>query len=383
MENEKEPDMSKLYYLFYQRLPVRRVNTDEHLDLLNDAEIKLIRRSHLVLMMIAALLAVIGFLLFYLPTWWYPQYFPVAKASLPFIGPITIKWGELLWCVLLSMIELYLLVLLNITGVHEIAVATGFINSETKYEKGEDLLGVGLEKKAKDVSRYGIDPFQGLNKWALFLFNFVLRLKGWLGNMAIRYLLRLLLGRYAVRELLDLSGMPLYMIINALAIHTVLREARVIIMGQAIIRSLIQRLPKSGLSDFEKELLYDTLQYIAISKRDFHRNHFLLTKLLLEILDIPIEQNHYLPDDYIEKLKYAPDNIRAFCQLIILLGFILDGQVSRRERIKINSLNNAGILLESYRDVKRYSNDFLNGRGIYIWSEIYLLRINSASWVYR
>lgn len=374
--------MSKLYNLFYQRLPVRSVSADQHLDLLNEAEIKQIRRSHRVLIAAAISLAVLGFLSYYLPIWWHPQYFPSAKVTLPVFGMVTIKWGELLWCLLLSMIELYLLVLLNIAGVHEIAVATGFINPETKNEKGEVLLGVGLEKKSRDVTRYGIDPFQGMNKWALFLFNLVLRLKGWLGNQAIRYLLRLLLGRYAVRELLDLSGMPLYMMINALAIHTVLREARVIIMGQAIIRSLIERLPEGGLSDSDKELLYDTLQYIAISKRDFHENHFLLAKHLLEFFSIPLDQNHHLPDDYLEKLKNAPDNIKAVCQMIILLGFILDGQVSRRERVRIDSLNRSGILRESYEDVKRYSSDFHNGRGIKSWSEVYLSRINFAGWAY-
>jgi len=34
-----------------------------------------------------------------------------------------------------------------------------------------------------------------------FVFNLVLRLKGWLANQAIRYLVQLFLGRYAVRAL--------------------------------------------------------------------------------------------------------------------------------------------------------------------------------------
>ena len=40
----------------------------------------------------------------------------------------------------------------------------------------------------------------------LFLFNLVYRLKGFLANQAVRYLTRLLLGRYAVRALLDFAG---------------------------------------------------------------------------------------------------------------------------------------------------------------------------------
>ena len=74
----------------------------------------------------------------------------------------------------------------------------------------------------------------------LFLFNLVLRLKGWLANQAVRYLVRLLLGRYAVRALLDFAGAPLYMAINAYAAHAVLREAKVVLMGPEAIGALAQ-----------------------------------------------------------------------------------------------------------------------------------------------
>lgn len=46
----------------------------------------------------------------------------------------------------------------------------------------------------------------------------------------IRYLVRLYLGRYAVRTILDFSGLPVYMMINAPSVYTVLREARVIML---------------------------------------------------------------------------------------------------------------------------------------------------------
>src|SRR6185436_11925961 len=155
-------------------------------------------------------------------------------------------------------------VLLNLVSVHEIAAATGFITPATKPERRADVLQIGLERKSTEVIRYGIDPFEGLSKGWLLLFNFSLKLKGWLGNQVIRYLTRLLLGRYAVRTLLDFVGLPLYMAINAYAVYAVMREARVVVLGQTVIRLLLERLPALTLSGEEKELLYDTLQYIAV-----------------------------------------------------------------------------------------------------------------------
>ncbi|HEY7545466.1 MAG TPA: hypothetical protein VID27_11310, partial [Blastocatellia bacterium] len=319
------------------------------------------------------------FLTYYLPLYNYPHLFPSAIMTLPLIdATITLAWGALTWGIALMMIELWALVLLSIAGVHEIAVATGFINADNKAEKSELLLQIGLEKKTTEVTQYGIDPFQGLNKWALLLFNVMLRLKGWLGNQAIRYLTRLLLGRYAVRSVLDFAGMPLYMAINAYSVYAVMREARVVIMGQTIISLLIKRLPRAELSPQEKELLYDTLQYIAISKRDFHQNHYLLTKELLDHFRIPPKERLLLRENYTEKLRRATSRIRVLCRLIILTGFILDGRFTWRERTRLRRLNETGVLDEKETEVKRYTRDFLDGAGIDSWSEKYLSLIEES-----
>jgi hypothetical protein len=366
-------NMGNHFDLFYQKLPARNIGADEKLHSLSDREIARIRQRQRLVMTIAALLSVIGFLTYYLPVYRFPHLFPSTKLAIPLIdAAVRLPWAELLWCVALTSIELYLLTLLNIFGAHEIAVATGFITGATKSERADAVLQIGLEKKSTEVSRYGIDPFQGVDKRLLFLFNAVLRLKGWFANQVLRFLFRLLLGRYAVRALLDFVGMPIYMAINAYSVHAVMREARVIIMGQRLIDLVIARLPRHVLSAAEKELLYDTLQYVAICKRDFHQNHYLLTKALLEFFQVPAEEYHRLPDDYAERLKKAPAAPSALCRLIILLGFILDGRVSWRERLRLRQMNRLGVLKESHADLKRYARDFLNGAGVDSWNEAYL-----------
>lgn len=162
------------------------------------------------------------------------------------------------------------------------------------------------------MSRYRIDPFQGLNKRVLFFFNTLLRLTGWLANQIVRYLLRLVA-------------------------HRALRRAGA-----------------------------------TISKRDFHQNHYLLTKQLLRLLQITSEKYHPIPDDYLEKLNKAHPDVGDLCRLVILLGYILDGQLSWRERFKLRDLNRAGILKESYADLKRYAREFLNGAGVGTWGKQYL-----------
>ena len=355
----------RLYERFLDRLPVRRLAPRQDGQPLDAAATGHIRRVERTLVAAAAGLAVLGFLGYYLPVYHAPHLFPSATVTLPFVGrAVRLPWGELTWAVVLTTIELVLLTLLNIVGVHEIAVATGFLTPETKRDRASALLSIGLERTTTEVTRYGIDPFEGLNPWMLFLFNLVYRLKGFLANQAVRYLTRLLLGRYAVRALLDFAGVPLYMAINAYAAHAVLREAKVVLMGPEAIRALVRRVSGQVPSPAERVLVYDTLQYIAVSKRDFHANHYLLTKELLELWHVPAETRHPTPADYLERLAAAPPQARAFCQVLILSGFVLDGQLSRREIRRLAAMQRLGILPDRPAEVRRQLRRFLEGGGL-------------------
>ena len=349
---------------FLHRLPVRRFGSREDVSGLDAGSARHLRRVEGTLVAVAAVLAVLGFLAYYLPVYTLPHLFPAASVTVPLLGAVRIPWGELAWAVLLTTVELLLLTLLNLVGVHEIAVATGFLTAETKADRAAALLSIGLEKKSSDVTRYGINPFEGLHPSMLFLFNLVVRLKGFLANQAIRYLTRLLLGRYAVRALLDFAGVPLYMAINAYAARAVLREGKVVLMGPGAIRLLARRLAGLASSPDERTLVYDTLQYIAVSKRDFHRNHYLLTKEVLELWQIPAETRHPLPTDYLERFAAVSPQGRAVCRALILAGFILDGQLSWRERLRLRRLRGLGVLSARPAEVKRHLRAFLGGGGL-------------------
>jgi hypothetical protein len=368
--------MAGLTERFFNRLPVRRLSTDGQLHLLDRQEIRRLRRIQNTVMAIAATFSVLGFLAYYLPVYFYPQWFPAAQVSLSVLNaPLRLAWGASLWGIALALLELRALVFLNLASVHEIAVTTGFLNAANKAEKGESLIKIGLEIRSPDVRRYGIDPFQGLNKWLLFLFNLVVRLRGWLGNKVVRFLTRLLLGRYAVRAVLDFAGMPLYMAINAYAVYAVMREAKVIILGQTAVGLLLQRLPEVALSSAEQGLLYDTLQYIAISKRDYHSNHYLLTKGLFDHFHILPKHYHRLSEDYLAKVQGAAPGVQALCRLVIVLGLILDGHLAWRERWKLRRLHERHVLPEGDREVKRRLRDFANGAGISAWSDAYVAEL--------
>lgn len=356
--------MSALFRRFFDSLPVNSTPSDGQLHLLNDAELAAVRRTHRVAVAGAAAMSVVGFLLYFMPVYSAPELFPSVTVSL-FGSEVALPWAETLWGLLLMVIEIYALVLLNLWGVHEIAAATGLLGPHNKAEVAGTLIDIGLENKHRGLLQYGIDPFLGVNPWLLFLVNLLLRLKGWLGSKILRYAVQRLLGRFAVREVLDFAGMPIYMAINAWATHAVLHEAKVVIMGQKLIEHLCVRLPADlapGAED--RALLLDTFRFIAVSKRDFHQNHFALTKALIERYAIEVGQSHGSLEDYLVRLAAAPERLRRVAVLLIVIGFLLDGQISWRERRRIAELAERGVFRYTTREVRAWCRDFARGAGI-------------------
>jgi hypothetical protein len=355
-----------IYNLFYRLLPIRKVNTDNQLFLLTEDEIKTIRTKEKIAVWTAAFFGAMGVLLLYVPQYAFPDLFPLTKIliwGVQFNIPIVM----LLYSFILVIIEIMLLTFLNIWCAHEIAVATGYLSYQSKKEtdKRNLLINIGLEKKNKEILKYGIDPLQGINRKALLAWNFFFILKATLSNMIFKIFIQRVLGRYAIKAVQDFAGIPIFAAWNAYGTKVILKEARVIIMGQNLIEDVSKRIRKDQEPTTEfKNLLYDTLQYIAVSKRDFHQNHYTLTKSLFDIYSITPKDQHWLEEGYYQKLHTTGKEEKEVCQLLICIGFILDGKLSINERLQIHELKKEGLLDIGADEIKKYQHDFLHGRGI-------------------
>lgn len=353
------------YRGYLSRLPVGLTAADAQLHLLNEGERDHLRRITRRSMVIGFSFSLICNTCLFLPLYLYPALFPIAGLPIPYLGMIfRLEWGPWLWMALWIFVEITLLVLLNLTGVHEVAVATGYLTRANKAERSEAILRLALNTPARELATYGIDPYQGLNRYSLFVFNFIYQMKGVIAHQFLRLLMMRFLGRFALRALLDFSGVPIYGTLNALAARAILREARLIIMGATIVELLRERLPYLAPSPTRDNLIYDTLQYIAINKRDFHRNHYLLTQMLLEYYGIPPRRSHSLPDDYLARLTAAPTALHDLCTFILLLGLILDGRISWREHRRLRQLLDQHVIAESEEQLVAWASAFAEGYGL-------------------
>ncbi|MFY7812165.1 MAG: LBF_2804 family protein, partial [Flavobacterium sp.] len=307
----------------------------------------------------ASILGLLGVVLYFLPIQLFPYLFPFYDFK-NFLGlSFRLEYGQLIFGILLMVLELHLLVLVNLKSVHELANVTGF------YSKNKDddqfLIDLGLGSKELGLNNYGIDPYQEVNTKLLFIFNLLLKLKGFLANKLLQYLFKRLMGRYAVRYAIDYIGIPVYMFLNALGAYTILNEAKICILGSNYVTKFNELIQLKSITNEAKELIYDTLQLIAMSKRDYHKNHYLLTAQLFKKFDIKPVSKRVFTQDYYQKLAQSPEEIQDFCKKIIVLGFILDGKISNNEHQKIKTLENFGLMKFNSKDLTIKCNQFKSG----------------------
>ncbi|OJJ22403.1 hypothetical protein BKI52_06900 [marine bacterium AO1-C] len=345
-------------------------NAEDDFHILNENEVKSIHQIRRWALGWSAILGVLGVVVLYIPLYAWPTLFPKTTIHFPWIGTQKVPIIFTIYSTILVVIELYYLTIVNLQAVHKMAKVCGFPQKDDPdYEKHlEGLYSIGMERESTEMQKYGINPLAGINKYYLMLVLILNRLKGTITNLLVKLVFKRLLGRIVLRVYIDLLGMPVYAFWNALAAHKVLREAKVRIMAPNLINQLTNNLYEDLEHDEEfKDFLYDALQLIAVVKRTFHHNHYLLVEKLITKFDIPIkeEQAEMLKKDaLLEKVKGINGEAREGIAKLCIFGMMIDGSLSRKERDLLDELQNLGLIEYEWQTLKKWEQSFVNGQGL-------------------
>lgn len=361
--------LDKFVYLFIAKKS-RKSISDSSIHLLNETEIRYIKKIEFRVIFLSAFTGAFMVLALYLPQYYFPSFFSNQSYPIPIIN-VNFDFSIIcfIYGLFLLYIEILILSFLDIYCAHIIAYATGFISDENENE-GERkslLINIANQKKNKEILTLGINPFLGFSKSKIFFLNLLQKLKATLSNVIVKLVARRLLGRYAVRQVIDMLGIPVFAFWNAWGTRKVLRETRIIIMCQNYLPHFNEQvLNFREINENEIKLLFDTLQFIATSKRDFHQNHFLLSKLIISKFNIPLDPlNPTSQDTYLENLANSAEDFKGLNEKIILLGFILDGKLSLNEKKRIKMLNEANAVIATYNNVLLLQKNFFEGKGLF------------------
>lgn len=356
-------------YAYDQLTRKKGDQSGEELFLLSEKEIAALKKIRLATYAKAISAGALGVILLYVPYHlWGDSLFPLTNVNLVFLdNPIPLEIEFLIYSVLLVVAEIWFLTVVNIKAVSAIAAACGCPSSnDPNFEDNVGaLIAVGLEKKQKELASIGINPYEGLSRWSVVLFQIALKLKAALSGFLVKLLVTKVLGRYALRMVVDLAGIPVYAFWNAWGVRTIMNEARVRVMAPPLINKFTQKLYEDFNDDSEfRSTIYNTLQAISTSKRSFHYNHFLLATSVLNKFEIPVSTQPGYQEDFLKNVPKFEEKVERAIAKLLLFGIMIDGRLSLREKRALKNLRKLDVMPYSEEQVKRWTKDYFEGRGL-------------------
>lgn len=345
-----------------------RKPVDHEIHILDEKESRALKITHRKVYVKAAIAGVLGVVLLYIPHHYMPWLFPSRSFWIPVYNDyLDIEIEYLVYGWILVFIEIWYLTYLNIHAVNDISVICGYpYPNDPRFDDNvNQLVRVGLEKKHKRLTELGIDPYDGLSKWGVFLFQILLRMKAMLSNLVWKFLVARLLGRYAFRLLVNLFSAPLYAAWNVYGARKVMTEARVQIIAPPLIDRFAQIMYDQHRDNvLFRNNIYEALQAISVSKRSFHHNHFVLANTFLNKFNIPVQDEPEFRPHYLKSLKEYDDETRKAIIKLFIFGILIDGRLSAVEGRSIARLYFDKTLPYSLEEIQGWSKDFYEGRGL-------------------
>ena len=356
-------------YAYNQLSKNNRSQQADDLYILTVEEKEKLRKIRISTYLKAGLAGALGIVLLYVPYHLFGEtLFPKRDIWIPLYGDyVQLEIEFLIYSIVLVFIEIWYLTIINVQAVNRIAKACGCLDPvKSNFEEDvNSLINVGLEKKHKELEKVGINPYEGLSKWGVMAFQVVIKLKAAITGFLWKLIVSKILGRYALRMVVDVLGAPIYAIWNIYASRKVMNEARVRVMAPPLINNFAMQL-ESEFKDNEefKSVIYPTLQAISISKRSFHYNHFLLATALLTRFNIEVNPNPTFDPDFLKKVDELSPNIQKAVSKLIVFGILIDGGLSQIEKRSLIRLKEEGVLPYSLEEVKVWSKNYFEGKGL-------------------
>ncbi len=323
--------------------------------------IKKIKRQTLSM---AALYGALGVLFLYIPQYIFPAQFANSSYTLPLID-YTIEFSvfEIIYGLLLVGIEIWLLIKGDLKATGKIVALYDF-NPQKDLAETSELVKIALNKDAKKYTELGINPYQNFSKTSLLFVRLLYTAKAFLSNFVFKIILKRIIGRFAVREVVDMAGIPIYAFWNAFASAQIIRKTQMRMKSSEMIHKTAQYFKRNyaNSADF-KGILYDTFEFTAITKKSFYPSDFIFAKHFLETFHIKIKKEHTLPDNYFEKIDKLPDDIKIAVGQLLILCFMIDGKIGTFEVKIIKKLQNRNIIPYSLHEIKSWTKDYRLGKG--------------------
>jgi hypothetical protein len=269
----------------------------------------------------------------------------------------------MLYAVIMIFPEIWLLNMLNLYAVRRICEILQYPSKTHKdyHEQIALLTEAGLEMPAKHMQLLDINPYVGLTRFSYYLLIVGAKLKATLSNVLMKFLVRRLLGRYALRIVTDLMGIPIFAFWNAWASKKVMKEAQVRIVSTVATEDFLTGFSKVELESV-KDKLTKLVHFIAQQKRQYN---FALYSFMKGILNhLPELDLKYSQEVKLEELFDENQEQNRLISRLLIFGMIVDGTLSVKERLAIRKIVKEEWFPLTMDEIEDVLKGYVNGEGL-------------------
>lgn len=369
MNEQRVPVHHRAAKKYFRNLKEKSRQPEDEFHIINENERKAIRVISTKAMLLAGLYGASGVALFYIPQYVNPVFFAQFVTNIKLAGfEFQMNFFTLSYSLFLIVLEIFLLTRLNIWAVASTANACGFPDKRDMHFNMhlDQLLNVGMEAKNKETLKFGIDPFEGVPKFYIFMFTVWNMIKATLTNFLVKLVVVKLFARAQLREYADLVGIPVFALWNAFASYRIIRNAKIYIMAPGVIRQVVDRMNHLREDKDFKQNIFDAMQYIVSVKRSFHHNHYLLVRKLIDTFSLQdFKDGETDRTAFLGKIKNSPPEIKMAYSKLIVLGVFIDGKISLREKQALKKLYADGVISINPAQARKWCRQFIKGKGLY------------------
>jgi hypothetical protein len=245
-------------------------------------------------------------------------------------------WGVFgVAAIVFAVLEIAYLYWDGLRAVRKLAAVAGL---ELRADENESvalaLARAALELPNPPEATLGVDPHREASKAQLLFASIVYKLKISVTNFLFKALLQRALGRFATRFLLAFAAIPINAAWNALVCWSVLREARIRVMGpSAALEMLNVVLEQTEVSPQLAAVIHQAVGSAVVRTRELHPNHVAVLSAARQRLGEP-PPGLELDDTraFLRALGELNEAERRIVLRVLAAAAILDGRLVRAER---------------------------------------------------
>lgn len=331
--------------------------------ILNEIEVKKIKRVRIETLFWACIIGTLGVLCLYLPQYYFPGLFLKLNLEL-FDQKIEFEYVSIFYGILLIWPEIWALNYINLRAVR-------IISNSCSFPKANDsdfantilfLKDAGLEKDANYKNIFEVNPYLGMPKYQFYFIFIITKIKATLSNIGFKILIKRFLGRYAVKEVTDLAGIPVFSFWNAWASNNVVNEAQIRIMAPRALQIFLDNYRNNtdvvhAFCKYGKTIV----QKCAEAKRKYNFTQHLMANELIKM-----GANNSTSIISLDEIAKEKLEVQTGLSQLIVLAFILDGDLSFSEKVFCKQLIAQNWFQYSIERIQEIRKQYTQGKGVLI-----------------